>query len=114
MKYKTLNNYNNEQSKYKYIPKVRGRKQATQLQILKNFDMSSENSNITQTCTIDSVIVRCAECGYEIKADKNIKYGDIGKPPKIAALGKISNCPECSELYGYIWLKWYDSEGNAL
>ena len=76
--------------------------------------MSTENSNTTQTCTIDSVIVRCDECGYEKKADKSIKYGDVGKPPQKAALGKISNCPECSELYGYMWLKWYDSEGDAL
>ena len=76
--------------------------------------MSIENSNTMHTCSIDSVIVYCAECGYEKMADKSIKYRDIGKSPKKAAIGKISNCPECSELYGYVWLKWYDSEGNAL
>lgn len=59
------------------------------------------------------VIVRCA-CGKESKAERKVKYKDVGEVPESAVLGTISNCPSCSSLYGYTSLKWHDSAGNEL
>jgi len=51
---------------------------ATQLQILKNLDMCTENSNTKQPCTIDSVMLSAFGYRFKITSKQNNKVIGTG------------------------------------
>jgi hypothetical protein len=61
-----------------------------------------------------TVMVRCSVCQKMRTANRDLNYRDVGKVPQNAFLGIISNCPRCSDMYGYLWLKWYDENNNEI